>query len=49
MAKKLETRWAEVIMITIIIVVLMSSCGSVGYCIQSESLNPLKKQYLSNK
>ena len=42
--KKLETNVAELVMIVLLIVVL-SSCGSSGYCMQNEALNPLSKQY----
>jgi hypothetical protein len=43
--KKLETNVAEVIMIAMIMMVLLSSCGSAGYCMQNEALKPLSKQY----
>ena len=43
--KKLETSVAELLMIAMITMILLSSCGSAGYCIQGEALNPLKKQY----
>jgi hypothetical protein len=43
--KKLEMNVAELIMIVLFIIILLSSCGSAGYCMQSEALNPLNKQY----
>ena len=43
--KRLETSMAELVMIILLIVILLSSCGSAGYCMQSEALNPLNKQY----
>ena len=43
--KKLETSVAELIMIAMTAMILLSSCGSAGYCMQSEALNPLNKQY----
>ncbi len=32
MSKKLETRWAEVIFVVLITIVLMSSCSSYTLC-----------------
>tara|TARA_R110002167_G_scaffold65777_1_gene186127 strand:+ start:714 stop:878 length:165 start_codon:yes stop_codon:yes gene_type:complete len=43
--KRLETNVAELLMMAMIVIVLLSSCGSAGYCIQGEALNPLSKQY----
>jgi len=43
--KKLETSVAELLMVAMVIMVLLSSCGSAGYCMQSEALKPLSKQY----
>ena len=43
--KKLETSVAELIMIAMTAMILLSSCGSAGYCMQSEALKPLSKQY----
>jgi hypothetical protein len=43
--KKLETSVAELLMIAMVIMVLLSSCGSAGYRTQSEALKPLSKQY----
>ena len=43
--KKLETSVAELIMIGMVMVMLLSSCGSAGYCMQNEALKPLSKQY----
>ena len=51
--RKLEKQAKLVISIPVIILVItmlfLTSCGSVGYCIQGESLNPLKKQYSCNR
>ena len=30
---------------TLVVIMSMSSCGNAGYCIQSEALYPLNKQY----
>ena len=43
--KRLETSMAELIMIALFMTVLLSSCGSSGYCMQNEALNPLSQQY----
>jgi len=43
--KKLETSVAELIMIGMAAMILLSSCGSAGYCMQNEALKPLSKQY----
>jgi len=43
--KKLETNVAELIMIGMVMMILLSSCGSTGYCMQNEALKPLSKQY----
>jgi len=42
--KKLETNVAELIMIAMVIMIFLSSCGT-GYCVQNEWANPLSKQY----
>ena len=51
--RKLENQAKFAVTIPVIILVItmlfLTSCGSVGYCIQSESLNPLKKQYSCNR
>lgn len=51
--RKLEKQAKLIVSIPVIIMVItmlfLTSCGSVGYCIQSESLNPLKKQYSCNR
>ena len=44
MKKIIERNLAEIIIVSVIIFA-MSSCGSSGYCMQSEALNPLSKQY----
>ena len=44
MSKKIETNVAEIIMIAMITMVLLSSCGT-GYCVQNEWATPLSKQY----
>ena len=31
------------------VIILLSSCGSNGYCMQSEWAHPLSKQYNQNK
>jgi len=49
MSKKIETNVAEIIMIAMITMVLLSSCGSSGYCMQSEWATPLSKQYSNNR
>jgi len=50
---KLEKQAKFAVSIPVIILVVtmlfLTSCGNVGYCIQSESLNPLKKQYSCNR
>ena len=43
--KKLETSVAELVMIAIVVMVLLSSCGSAGYCMQNDALKPLSKKY----
>ena len=43
--KKLETRVAELIVILLFSTIILSSCGSSGYCMQNEALNPLSQQY----
>ena len=43
--KKLETSVAELIMILLFTTIVLSSCGSSGYCMQNEALNPLSQQY----
>ena len=43
--KKLETNMAELIMILLFTTIVLSSCGSSGYCMQNEALNPLSQQY----
>jgi len=43
--KRLETRVAELIVILLFSTIILSSCGSSGYCMQNEALNPLSKQY----
>jgi len=45
MVKLVEKNVAELIMIGMIVMILLSSCGSAGYCMQSEALNPLSKRY----
>ena len=42
--KKIETNVAELIIVTMFIMILLSSCGT-GYCVQNEWATPLKKQY----
>jgi len=42
--KRLETSMAELVMIILLIVILLSSCGT-SYCVQNEWANPLSKQY----
>jgi len=37
----------KILMITIVAMVLLSSCGT-GYCVQSEWATPLSKQYSKN-
>jgi hypothetical protein len=43
--KKLEMNVAELLMVAMVVMVLLSSCGSAGYCMQNEALKPLSKQY----
>ena len=43
--KKLETSVAELIMIGMVMMILLSSCGSAGYCMQNDALKPLSKKY----
>ena len=43
--KRLETSMAELIVVIMVMIILLSSCGSSGYCMQNEALNPLSKQY----
>ena len=49
MTKRIERNVAEIIMIVMITMVLLSSCGSNSYCMQSEWANPLSKQYSNNR
>ena len=42
MKRKVNT--VKILMITIVAMVLLSSCGT-GYCVQSEWATPLSKQY----
>ena len=44
MAKLVEKNVAELIMIGMMAMILLSSCGT-GYCVQSEWAIPLSKQY----
>jgi len=37
------------VIILVITMIFLTSCGSTGYCMQNESLNPLKKQYSCNR
>ena len=48
MIKVIERNIAEII-VTILFILLMSSCGSSGYCIQNEWGNPLSQQYNQNR
>ena len=43
--KRLEANVAELIMILLFTTIILSSCGSSGYCMQNEALNPLSQQY----
>jgi len=43
--KKLETSVAELVVILLFSTIVLSSCGSSGYCMQNEALNPLSQQY----
>ena len=45
MAKLVEKNVAELIMIGMVVMILLSSCGSAGYCMQSEWATPLSKRY----
>mgnify|MGYP001057506089 CR=1 FL=1 len=42
---KLETSVAELFMIAMVVMVLLSSCGSASYCMQNDALKPLSKKY----
>jgi len=42
---KKSTGYLIVILFWLVTIMILSSCGSAGYCMQSEALNPLNKQY----
>jgi len=42
---KLETNVAELLMVAMVVMILLSSCGSAGYCMQNDALKPLSKKY----
>ncbi len=44
LTKELESNVAELIIVTMFIMILLSSCGT-GHCVQNEWATPLKKQY----
>tara|TARA_R110000765_G_scaffold250866_1_gene352371 strand:+ start:816 stop:980 length:165 start_codon:yes stop_codon:yes gene_type:complete len=45
LTKELESNVAELIIVTMFIMILLSSCGSAGYCMQNDALKPLSKKY----
>ena len=45
LTKELESNVAELLMVAMVVMVLLSSCGSAGYCMQNDALKPLSKKY----